>query len=82
MPDIQHRDAWPQMQQPGSLGPGHPGADLLTYAGHDVVLFFEDAVGAELAVRVQSELSKPGKAETNRVARVWHDSESTDGGTP
>jgi hypothetical protein len=35
-----------------------------------------------VAVRVQSELSKPDKAETNRVARVWHDSESTNGGAP
>lgn len=34
------------------------------------------------AVRVQSELSNPDKAGTNRVARVWHDNESTDGKTP
>jgi hypothetical protein len=35
-----------------------------------------------VAVRVQSELSKPDKPGTNRVARMWHDSESTDGETP
>ena len=35
-----------------------------------------------VAVRVQSELSDPDKTGTNRVARVWHDSESADGGTP
>jgi hypothetical protein len=35
-----------------------------------------------VAARVQAELSKPDKAETNRVARVWHDCESTDGETP
>jgi integrase len=35
-----------------------------------------------VAVRVQSELSNPDKTGTNRVARVWHDSESTDGKTP
>jgi hypothetical protein len=34
-----------------------------------------------VAVRVQSELGKPDKTETSRVARVWHDSESTDGET-
>lgn len=34
-----------------------------------------------VAVRVQSELSKPDKTETNRVACVWHDSENTDGQT-
>jgi hypothetical protein len=35
-----------------------------------------------VAVRVQSELSKPDETETNRVARVWHDSDSTDGEMP
>jgi len=35
-----------------------------------------------VAARVQSELGKPDRTETNRVARVWHDSESTDGKTP
>jgi hypothetical protein len=35
-----------------------------------------------VAVRVQSELSKPDNQETNRLARVWRDSESTDGRTP
>jgi integrase len=35
-----------------------------------------------VAARVQSELSKPDKADTNGVARVWHDGESTDGETP
>jgi hypothetical protein len=35
-----------------------------------------------VAVRGQSELGKPDKAETNRLARVWYDSESTDGETP
>jgi hypothetical protein len=35
-----------------------------------------------VAVRVQSELSNPGKTGTKRVARVWHDSENTDGKTP
>jgi integrase len=35
-----------------------------------------------VAVRVKYELGKPDKTETNRVARVWHDSESTDGETP
>jgi len=29
---------------------------------------------------MQSELSNPDKAGTNRVARVWHDSESADAG--
>ena len=35
-----------------------------------------------VAVRVQSELSNPDKTGANGVARVWHDSESADGGTP
>jgi integrase len=35
-----------------------------------------------VAVRVQSELSKPDNSDASRVARVWHDSESTDGETP
>jgi hypothetical protein len=35
-----------------------------------------------VAVRVQSELGKPDKTETNRVARMWHGSECTDGETP
>jgi integrase len=35
-----------------------------------------------VAVQVQAELGKPDKAATNRVARVWHDGESADGGTP
>lgn len=35
-----------------------------------------------VADRVQSELGMPDRTETNRVARVWHDSESTDGETP
>jgi hypothetical protein len=35
-----------------------------------------------VAARVQSELTKPGKAGTNRVARMWHDSENTDGEAP
>ena len=34
-----------------------------------------------VALRVQSELSDPDKT-TKRVARVWHDNESTDGKTP
>jgi integrase len=35
-----------------------------------------------VAARVQSELSKPDKPETSRVARVWHDAGSPDGATP
>jgi integrase len=35
-----------------------------------------------VAARVQSELSKPDNTETNHVARMWHDSESTGGETP
>ena len=35
-----------------------------------------------VAVRVQSELSNPDKTATKRVARVWHDNETTDGKTP
>jgi integrase len=35
-----------------------------------------------VAVRMQSELSKPDNTETNRVARVWHDGESANGRTP
>jgi len=35
-----------------------------------------------VALRVQAELSKPDDPEANRVARMWHDSESTDGETP
>ena len=35
-----------------------------------------------VAARVQSELSKPENPDTSRVARVWHDSESTDSETP
>ena len=35
-----------------------------------------------VAVRVQSELGNPDKTATKRVARVWHDGESTDGKTP
>lgn len=35
-----------------------------------------------VAVRVQAELSKPDNPETNRVARMWHDSDSSEGETP
>jgi integrase len=35
-----------------------------------------------VAARVQSELGKTDNPGTNRVARVWHDSESTDGEMP
>jgi integrase len=35
-----------------------------------------------VAVRVQSELSKPDNSDVSRVARMWHDSKSTDGEAP
>ena len=35
-----------------------------------------------VAVRMQSELDKSDKTAANRVARLWHDGESTDDETP
>lgn len=39
-------------------------------------------IAETVAVRVQSELGKPDKTDASRVARVWHDGESTGGETP